>query len=81
MSETLFETVEAGDWLAKEHGMTDYAKVVDIEETFGDRVKIAVETRSLSAETDDKTFRKRLSEPEINSDKWELIEDPREGDQ
>lgn len=66
MSENHFETAEVGDWFYKENGMTDYYKVVDIEETFGDRVKIVLETRDISTRTDTDTHQVSEKEPGFN---------------
>jgi hypothetical protein len=77
MSQSNFETAEVGDWFERDRGMVDYHKVVKIEETFGDRVRIVLESRSISTETDTDTVRTRADERQFERE-FEPITDPRE---
>jgi hypothetical protein len=74
-----FETAEVGDWFERERGVADHYKVVEIEETFGDRVSIVLETRSASTKTDDETARRRVNEGEFERE-FQAIEDPTAGE-
>jgi hypothetical protein len=74
-----FETAEIGDWFERERGVADHYKVDEIEETFGDRVSIVLETRSASTETDNETARLRVNEGEFERE-FEPIEDPTDGE-
>lgn len=67
MSESNFETAEVGDWFKRDRGIADHYKVIEIEETFGDRVRVVLETRSISAQNDD-THTVRADESTLNNE-------------
>jgi len=77
MSETNFETAELGDWFERDRGMVDYYKVAEIEETFGDRVRIVLESRSISTENDTDTVQTRADEGQFERE-FDPITEPRE---
>lgn len=73
MTESNFETAAVGDWFERDHGVADHYKVVEIEETFGDRVRVVLETRSMSTKTESDTTTIRADEPTLN-DEFEPID-------
>jgi len=79
MTESNFETAEFGDPFERDRGVADHYKVAEIEETFGDRVSIVLETRSASTQTDNATARRRVNEGEFERE-FEPIEDPAGGE-
>lgn len=76
MTENNFDTAEVGDWFERERGMVDYYKVVDVEETFGDRVRVVCESRNISTKTESETVRDRFDEFTFNSE-FKPIANPR----
>lgn len=74
MSESNFETAEVGDWFERDRGVADYYKVVEIQETFGDRVRLVLEHRSASTRTDKDTVRRSFDSGEFERE-FEPIED------
>ena len=67
MSESNFETAEVGDWFERDHGTVTQFKVAEIEETFGDRVRIVLEGRSGSTQTEGETQTIRVDEAAMNN--------------
>jgi hypothetical protein len=61
-----FETAEVGDWFKRDRTLIDHYKVVEIEETFGDRVRIVTECRDISGRTESETKRDRFDESTFN---------------
>jgi hypothetical protein len=61
-----FETAEVGDWFERDRGHVDHYKVVEIEETFGDRVRIVTEHPDICTKTDAETVRSRFDESTFN---------------
>jgi hypothetical protein len=65
MDQSNFETADVGDWFERDRGVADQYKVAEIEETFGDRVSIVLESRSTSTKTHDETKQIRVDEGQM----------------
>ena len=74
--ESNFETAEVGDWFERNRGVADHYKITEIQETFGERVRVVLETGSVSTKTDTDTYRIRVDEGQMKRE-FEPIEGDR----